>query len=163
DTTVNGRVYALIAWRSIRRAFLPGAEGRADLGAQQSVQESGVTLVDKQLMLPAFSAWAGAVPAPPELQARGATGSGFRGRAFLGGGSIVVIGCWKGASEGHVGATTEVAGIATFLVGMLAGAGHLLIAGVIGLVVASLLVAKPKLEAISRAMSPREVTAVLEL
>lgn len=83
--------------------------------------------------------------------------------AFLAVSAIVVIAYRTSAAEGHVGATTEVAGIATFLVGVLAGTGDLLVAGAAGIVVAALLVAKPKLEAISRAMTPEEVAAVLEL
>ncbi len=83
--------------------------------------------------------------------------------AFAGIAAITAIAYWRGSRDGHVGATTEVAGIATFLVGMLAGSGRLFIAGAAGLVVATLLVAKPRLEAISRAMKPAEVTAVLKL
>jgi hypothetical protein len=85
DTVIRGRVYSLIGWRSMRRSFAPGEEGRADLGAQQPVQEDGITLIDKQRMVPAYSTWAGAVPAPADLRAVGATGSGFRGRAYLAG------------------------------------------------------------------------------
>jgi hypothetical protein len=36
-------------------------------------------------MIPAYSTWAGAVAAPASMRALGATGSGFRGRAYLAG------------------------------------------------------------------------------
>lgn len=85
DTTISGRSYWLIGWRSVRRAYTPGAEELANLGAAPPVQEDGVTLVDKQLLIPVYSTWAGAVPAPPEMRAVGATASGFRGRAYLAG------------------------------------------------------------------------------
>jgi hypothetical protein len=85
DTVISGRAYWLIGWRSIRRAFRAGAGADPGLGATQPVEESGVTLVDKERLIPVYSTWAGAVPAPPELRAAGATGSGFRGRAYLAG------------------------------------------------------------------------------
>jgi hypothetical protein len=85
DTTISGRAYWLIGWRSVRRAFTPGAGASASLGATQPVEESGVTLVDKQKLMPVYSTWAGAVAAPPAMRAAGATGSGFRGRAYLAG------------------------------------------------------------------------------
>jgi uncharacterized membrane protein (DUF4010 family) len=83
--------------------------------------------------------------------------------SFLTVAAVSLISYWRTTAQGHIGATTEVAGLATFLVGVLAGAGELLIAGAAGLAVAALLVAKPKLESISRAMTPAEVAAVLEL
>ncbi len=83
--------------------------------------------------------------------------------SFLTVAAVSVISYWRDSSAGHIGATTEVAGLATFLVGVLAGSGELLIAGAAGLAIAALLVAKPRLEAISRAMTPAEVAAVLEL
>lgn len=61
------------------------------------------------------------------------------------------------------GATTEIAAIATFLLGALAGAGQLLVAGGLGIGIAALLVAKPRLEGFSRALSEDEITAALEL
>lgn len=85
DTVINGRSYWLIGWRAQRRAFAGGAGASPTLGAAQPVSEDGVTLVDKQLMIPVYSAWAGAVPAPAEMRALGATASGFRGRAYLAG------------------------------------------------------------------------------
>jgi hypothetical protein len=85
DTTISGRSYWLIGWRSVRRAFAPDAGASATLGATQPVEESGVTLVDKVRLMPVYSTWAGAVAAPPAMRAAGATASGFRGRAYLAG------------------------------------------------------------------------------
>jgi len=77
--------------------------------------------------------------------------------------AIVVVAYWEKAREEHVGATTEVAAIVTFLLGVLAGAGMLLVSAAAGIAVAVLLVAKVRLEAVSRAMTAEELTAVLEL
>jgi uncharacterized membrane protein (DUF4010 family) len=82
--------------------------------------------------------------------------------SFLVVGAIVVIAYQRAAAE-HVGATTETAAIATFLLGALAGDGQLLLAGAGGVAVAVLLVFKPKLEGFSRAITPEELTAALEL
>lgn len=81
DTVIGGEGYWVIGWRSDRVAFARGAG--AALHAQAPVHEEGVTLVSKRLQIPVLSTWAGAVAAPPELQALGATASGFRGRAYL--------------------------------------------------------------------------------
>ncbi len=83
--------------------------------------------------------------------------------AFLAVSAVAIIAYRAGVVEGHIGSTTEAAGIATFLLGVLAGAGQLLVAGAAGIVVATLLVAKPRLEGLSRAMTQDEVAAVLEL
>ena len=77
--------------------------------------------------------------------------------------AIAVVSYLRSSAGGDIGATTEVAAIATFLLGALAGAGQLVVAGACGVAVAVLLVAKPKLEAFSRALSPEELTAALEL
>ena len=82
--------------------------------------------------------------------------------SFLVVGAIVVVAYLKAADQ-HVGATTETAAIATFLLGALAGDGQLLLAGAGGVAVAMLLVFKPKLEGFSRAITPEELTAALEL
>lgn len=84
DTTIGGRVYWMVGWRAMRRAF-GGEGGEGPLGAMQPLEETGITLIDRQLMLPALSSWAGAVSAPTHLRQTGATGSGFRGRAYLAG------------------------------------------------------------------------------
>ena len=77
--------------------------------------------------------------------------------------AIAVVSYVRSSATGDVGATTEVAAVATFLLGALAGAGQLVVAGASGVAVAVLLVAKPKLEAFSRALTPEELTAALEL
>jgi len=83
--------------------------------------------------------------------------------AFLAVGAIVAISYYRSSAGGDIGATTEVAAIATFLLGALAGTGQLLVAGSAGIAVAILLVAKVRLETFSRALSADELTAVLEL
>ncbi len=77
--------------------------------------------------------------------------------------AIAVVSYLRSSASGDIGATTEVAAVATFLLGALAGAGELVVAGAGGVAVAVLLVAKPKLEAFSRALTPEELTAALEL
>ena len=77
--------------------------------------------------------------------------------------AIAVVSYLRASANGDMGATTEVAAVATFLLGALAGAGELVVAGACGVAVALLLVAKPKLEAFSRALSQEELTAALEL
>ena len=76
---------------------------------------------------------------------------------------VTLVAYWRSSGQGHIGATTETAAIGTFLVGVLAGVGQLLAAGAAGLAIATLLVAKPNLEKLSRAMTTTEVAAVLEL
>jgi uncharacterized membrane protein (DUF4010 family) len=77
--------------------------------------------------------------------------------------AITVVSYVRSSATGDVGATTEVAAVATFLLGALAGAGQLVVAGACGVAVAVLLVAKPKLETFSRALTPEELAAALEL
>ena len=77
--------------------------------------------------------------------------------------AIAVVSYVRSSASGDIGATTEVAAVATFLLGSLAGAGELVVAGACGVAVAILLVAKPKLEGFSRALTPEELTAALEL
>jgi uncharacterized membrane protein (DUF4010 family) len=69
----------------------------------------------------------------------------------------------QSALAGDIGATTEIAALATFALGALAGAGQLVVAGAVGVAVAVLLVTKPRLEKLSRAISEAELSAVLEL
>ncbi len=83
--------------------------------------------------------------------------------AFLAVAAITVVSYLRTSVTGEVGATTEVAAIATFLLGALAGAGQLLVAGSAAVAVAVLLVAKPRLEAFSRALTAEELSAALEL
>ena len=77
--------------------------------------------------------------------------------------AITVASYVRSSASGDIGATTEVAAVATFLLGALAGAGQLVVAGAAAVAVAVLLVAKLKLEAFSRALTPEELTAALEL
>ena len=77
--------------------------------------------------------------------------------------AIAALSYRQQAAAGHIGATTEVAALATFQLGMLAGSGRLLLAGAAGVVVGLLLVAKVRLEAFSRAITREELDAVLEL
>jgi len=83
--------------------------------------------------------------------------------AFLAVAGLVLVSYRAKVVAGHIGATTEVAAVATFLIGVLAGAGELLTASATAVVVAVLLVAKPKLEGFSRAVTTEELTAALEL
>ena len=82
DTVLAGRGYWRVAWKSVRRAWrLSGGTMVADAAAE----ESGVVLVDKQRLVPAFAVWNGVVAAPPPLHAAGVTVTEFVGRAWLGG------------------------------------------------------------------------------
>ncbi|HEU5299796.1 MAG TPA: MgtC/SapB family protein [bacterium] len=60
-----------------------------------------------------------------------------------------------------IGVTTETAALATYWIGALAGAGHLVVAGVLGIAMTVLLASKQRLEALSRTLSPEEVRAAL--
>jgi hypothetical protein len=79
---IAGVGFWVIGWRSVRRGFRRGSPSEPIVAAPP-VQEDGMTFVEKQRLMPVFSTWAGAVPAPPEMRALGATASGFRGRAWL--------------------------------------------------------------------------------
>jgi hypothetical protein len=79
DTLISGRGYWIIAWRSVRTATRPGERAPAP------TREDGMSLVEKERLIPVFSVWAAVVVAPPELRAMGATGTGYRGRAYLAG------------------------------------------------------------------------------
>jgi len=83
--------------------------------------------------------------------------------SFLAVAAVAVVSYMRGSAAGDIGATTEIAALATFLIGVLAGAGELLLAGASGVAVAVLLVAKPRLEGFSRALTQQELAAVLEL
>lgn len=76
---------------------------------------------------------------------------------------VTAIAYARSSAAGHLGSTTEIAVLVTFLLGALAGAGQLQVATACGIAVAVLLVAKPRLEALSRAISEEEVWATLEL
>jgi len=77
--------------------------------------------------------------------------------------AIALVSYRRGLENGDVGATTEIAALTTFVLGALAGAGQLIVAGATGVAVAVLLATKPRLERLSRAISEAELSAVLEL
>jgi len=84
DTTIAGRGYWMVGWTSVRQAFRRAdPRGPAGILAETPVREIGVSFVDKRRLLPVYSTWAGAVTAPEQLRALGATAEGFRGRAYL--------------------------------------------------------------------------------
>lgn len=76
---------------------------------------------------------------------------------------VALLAYRRSSAEGAPGATTEIAALATFLLGAMAGTGQLLVAGALGIGVAVLLVAKPRLEGFSRALTQEEISAALEL
>src|SRR5438046_1664822 len=77
--------------------------------------------------------------------------------------AVAVVSYVRTSARGRIGATTEVAALATFLLGALAGAGQLVVAGAAGVALAVLLVGKPRLEAFSNALTTEEIMAALEL
>ncbi len=77
--------------------------------------------------------------------------------------AVIVVAYLRGSAHGDIGATTEIAAIATFLLGALAGAGELVIAAAAGVAMSVLLVAKIHLEQFTRALTEQEIAAVLEL
>ncbi len=83
--------------------------------------------------------------------------------SFVAVAAVAVVSYLRGSEAGDMGATTEIAALATFLIGALAGAGELLLAGAAGVAVAVLLVAKPRLEGFSRALTQLELASALEL
>lgn len=83
--------------------------------------------------------------------------------SFLGVAAIAWTAYLRGSAAGEVGATTEIAALVTFFLGVLAGAGQLLVCSATGIAVAVLLVAKPRLEGFSRALSQEELSSALEL
>jgi len=82
--------------------------------------------------------------------------------SFLAVAAITVVAYVRNSAT-SVGATTEMAALATFLLGVLAGLGHLVVAAAAGVAVAVLLVAKPRLEGFSQRLSSAELSAALEL
>jgi uncharacterized membrane protein (DUF4010 family) len=90
-------------------------------------------------------------------------GPGLLVVSFLAVAAVAVSAYAQSVAKGHLGATTEVAAFITFLLGTLAGAGQLFLAGALGIGVAVLLVTKPELHAFSRALSSEEVSAALKL
>jgi uncharacterized membrane protein (DUF4010 family) len=77
--------------------------------------------------------------------------------------AIALVSYRESVRVGETGATTEVAALATYALGTMAGVGQLTVAGATAVSVAVLLAAKPRLERFSRAISETELAAVLEL
>jgi uncharacterized membrane protein (DUF4010 family) len=77
--------------------------------------------------------------------------------------TALVIASYFRTSTSDPGTTTEVAALATYWVGVMAGAGALVVAGVMGVGVVALLATKERLEAFSRALTRDELSAVLGL
>lgn len=91
------------------------------------------------------------------------TGPALLVTAFASVAAVAVVAYLRSSAAGGVGATTEMAAFATFLLGVLAGDGQFVLAGSAGVMVAIILVAKPRLEAFSRALTGEEIRAALEL
>jgi uncharacterized membrane protein (DUF4010 family) len=83
--------------------------------------------------------------------------------SFLAVTAVALVAYVRSSAAGEVGATTEIAAIATFLLGAIAGAGELVVAGAAGVAVAILLVGKVQIERFSRTVAAEELTAALEL
>ena len=77
--------------------------------------------------------------------------------------AIALVAYRQSAAKGEIGATTEIAALATYVIGATAGVGRLSLAAAMGVAIAVLLVAKPRLERISHALSEQEMVAVLEM
>lgn len=101
----------------------------------------------------------GAVP----MLVEGSVGPALLVASFLAVAGVICISYYRSSVDGRVGATTEISAIATFLIGVLAGAGQLTVAGAAGVAVSVLLVAKVRLEAFSIALTTEEIQATLEL
>ena len=104
-------------------------------------------------------ALAGAIP----MLVIDSTGPALLIVSFLAVSAVALVAYARTSADGDVGATTEIAAFATFLLGVLAGAGYMHVAGAVGIGVAILLVAKPRIEGFSRALSAEELAATLEL
>ncbi len=83
--------------------------------------------------------------------------------SFIAVAGVTIVAYARSSAAGSIGSTTEVAALVTFLLGAMAGAGQLLLAGGAAIAVAVLLAAKPSLERFSRALSAQELGAALEL
>jgi uncharacterized membrane protein (DUF4010 family) len=82
--------------------------------------------------------------------------------AFVAVSAVVVVAYARNCAH-DVGATTEMAALVTFVLGVFAGQGALLLSAAVGVTVAVHLVAKVKLESFSRALTQEEINATLEL
>ncbi len=77
--------------------------------------------------------------------------------------AALVVVSYLRSSRSDIGTTTETAALATYWVGVLAGAGALLLAAVLGIGMTVLLASKERLEAFPRGLSRDEVQAALVL
>lgn len=82
---------------------------------------------------------------------------------FLGLAALIVASYVVTSRPGHPGATTETAAFATFWIGVMAGAGALVLAGAIGIGTVVLLASKERLESFSEALTREELSATLTL
>jgi len=82
DTVIGANEYWAITWQSLRTSFRR-PQGMSGLAPDVQVEEVGLTLVDKGRLVPVFTTWAGALAAPLAPRQMGATGTGYRGRAYL--------------------------------------------------------------------------------
>jgi uncharacterized membrane protein (DUF4010 family) len=82
---------------------------------------------------------------------------------FLAVAALAVAAYWRTSSIKRAGMTTEVAALATYWIGAIAGAGALVLAAAIGITIAVLLAAKERLESLPRTMSREELRATLTL
>ena len=77
--------------------------------------------------------------------------------------AALVVVSYLRSSRSDIGTTTETAALATYWVGVLAGAGALVLAAVLGIGMTVLLASKERLEAFPRGLSHDEVQAALVL
>jgi uncharacterized membrane protein (DUF4010 family) len=77
--------------------------------------------------------------------------------------ALLGVAYFRSTAAGNIGATTEVAALVTFLLGALAGRGELVLAAGIGIAVALLLNAKPRLERFSHTLGQADIDSALEL
>jgi uncharacterized membrane protein (DUF4010 family) len=77
--------------------------------------------------------------------------------------TLLAIAYLRASASGEIGATTEVAALVTFLLGALAGRGELVLSAGIGIAVALLLNAKPRLERFSQTLDASDLDSALEL
>ncbi|MBI4503154.1 MAG: MgtC/SapB family protein [Gemmatimonadetes bacterium] len=82
---------------------------------------------------------------------------------FLGLAALVVASYVITTTRTHPGATTETAAFAAFWIGVMAGAGALLLAGAIGVGTVVLLASKNRVDTFSRALTREELSATLTL
>jgi uncharacterized membrane protein (DUF4010 family) len=82
---------------------------------------------------------------------------------FLAVAALAVVSYWRKSSAERVGTTTEMAALATYWVGAIAGAGALVLAAALGIAIAVLLAAKERLESFPQAMTREELRATLTL